>query len=319
MKRGLGFQGSQEWGGFGDGSMRTSTTLSCCWGVLGRAIYHLRWDFHGGELQIPRKVQNEAWGRGLGCHLLFSGNGNGENIHSFAHISYLCLCGRWSLQCVSYFTWHGILENPNNRRCPMLLESSYVMFFPLTLHTTWEFAFFGYRLLIYSHDICRFYSSLLGIIPRPARGPSWGNLKNKITAETKFPVRKTLWPASTKSKTCSCSVSNFPRISASSTAGSTGISFSRNQDGFLCFCHLPLALLWLARTGCSHGPQRLRETPKTRAQRNMAKSWLIEHLQIQSHQKPPTSSHCVWLQIKWSGESWCLSAPSQNSKTCINL
>ena len=37
------------WEGFGGSSMRTSTTTSCCWGAVGRGIYHMKWDFQGGN------------------------------------------------------------------------------------------------------------------------------------------------------------------------------------------------------------------------------------------------------------------------------
>ena len=56
------------WEGFGGGSMRTSTTTSCCWGVLWIGIYHMRWDFQDGKWQVLRKPQNEAWGGGWAAH-----------------------------------------------------------------------------------------------------------------------------------------------------------------------------------------------------------------------------------------------------------
>ena len=42
--------------GYGGGSMRTSTTTSCCWGALGRGIYHIRWDFQGGNGRYRGKL-----------------------------------------------------------------------------------------------------------------------------------------------------------------------------------------------------------------------------------------------------------------------
>ena len=49
----------EGWEGFGGSSMRTSTTTSC-WGVLGRGIYHMRWDLQGGNGRYRGR-------RGLGC------------------------------------------------------------------------------------------------------------------------------------------------------------------------------------------------------------------------------------------------------------
>ena len=95
----------------------------------------------------------------------------------------------------------------------------------------------------------------------------------------KLPVTKTLWPFSTKSKTCFCSVWNCPRISASSTAGSTASFLGPlTHQGFLwdfgCLWYpLPLALaavLW-HRCGRRHAFERLEEKAAV-ARRNMA-SW----------------------------------------------
>ena len=92
---------------------------------------------------------------------------------SYAFIYYLCSCGKWNVQCVSYLTWHvlHLLE-------PKQLQRSYVMwffFFRGTLRMTqdsciflffslcrWHGSLFFLRMSSYSHVIRRYYIIIEG-------------------------------------------------------------------------------------------------------------------------------------------------------------
>ena len=58
-----------EWEGFGGGSMRTSTTTSCCWGVLWIGIYHMRWNFQDGNGRYLGSLKMKH-GEGFGLPML---------------------------------------------------------------------------------------------------------------------------------------------------------------------------------------------------------------------------------------------------------
>ena len=94
MGRGWAAHASQEWGGklvenvqAGLGRVKASHEKRCGFAregvevVLGRGIYHVRWDMMGfprWEWQVLRKAQNEAWGgvgqpTGCPCFLRMGG------------------------------------------------------------------------------------------------------------------------------------------------------------------------------------------------------------------------------------------------------